>query len=232
MLFGGRRGHVATYDCANMSIGTELQLQQEVFDVQYLHNETMFAVAQQKYTYIYDQNGVEIHCMKRHERPLKLDYLPFHFLLTTVSHTGWIKWQDISIGEYVAGYNTGHGPCRVLKQNPHNAVMNVGHSNGVVTMWAPSAGKALVSMLCHKAAVTDVAVHREGQYMATTGMDGYLKVSNALSSPNLRPLSSARDVFAFGDELIFTSLTLLSDLGSAQAAARACVQAGPAREQH
>jgi U3 small nucleolar RNA-associated protein 7 len=176
LLFGGRRGHVATYDCTNMTIGTELQLQQEVFDVQYLHNETMFAVAQQKYTYIYDQNGVEIHCMKRHERPLKLEYLPYHFLLTTVSHTGWIKWQDISVGEYVAGYNTGHGPCRVLRQNPNNGVMNVGHSNGVVTMWAPSAGKALVSMLCHKAAVTDVAVDREGTYMATAGMDGYLKV--------------------------------------------------------
>jgi U3 small nucleolar RNA-associated protein 7 len=161
----------------NMTIGTELQLQQEIFDVQYLHNETMFAVAQQKYAYIYDQNGVEIHCMKRHERPFKLEYLPYHFLLTSIGHSGWIKWHDISIGEYVAGYNTGHGPCRVLKQNPYNAVMNVGHSNGVVTMWAPSAGKALASMLCHKAPITDIAVDREGTYMATSGLDGYLKVS-------------------------------------------------------
>ena len=32
----------------------ELQLQQEVHDVRYLHNDTMFAAAQNKYTYIYD----------------------------------------------------------------------------------------------------------------------------------------------------------------------------------
>lgn len=176
LLLGGRRGHVATYDCQTMSIGTELQLQQEVFDVQYLHNETLFAVAQQKYAYIYDSKGVEIHCLKNHERPIKLDYLPYHFLLVTGAHSGWIKWQDISVGEYVAGYQTGHGPIRAMKQNPFNAVMHVGHSNGVVSLWSPSAGKSLVSMFCHKAAITDVAIDREGHYMATTALDGFLKV--------------------------------------------------------
>lgn len=159
-----------------MTIGAELQLQQEVYDVQYLHNESMFAVAQKKYTYIYDQNGVEIHCMKRHERPLKLDYLPYHFLLVSAGHSGWIKWHDISVGEYIAGFNTGFGPIRAMKQNPYNATMNVGHSNGVVSMWAPSTGKSLVSMLCHKAPITDIAIDREGTYMATAALDGYLKV--------------------------------------------------------
>jgi U3 small nucleolar RNA-associated protein 7 len=68
-----------------MTINMELQLQETIHDVCYLHNETMFASAQNKYTYIYDNKGVEIHCMKRHERPLKLDFLPYHFLLTTIS---------------------------------------------------------------------------------------------------------------------------------------------------
>lgn len=176
LLFGGRKGHVATYDCHRMQVGCEMQLKEDVYDVQYLHNETLFAVAQNRYAYVYDNKGVEIHCMKRHERPYKLDYLPYHFLLTTVGHSGWIKWHDIGTGEFVAGYATGHGPCRVLTHNPTNAVSHTGHSNGVVSLWSPAAGKSLASLFCHKSPVTAVAVDREGKYMATAGLDGYLKV--------------------------------------------------------
>ena len=127
-------------------------------------------------SYIYDSKGVELHCMRRHERPHRLDFLPYHFLLTTIGHSGWIKWHDISTGEYVSGYSTGHGPSRVLTHNRINAVSHVGHSNGVVSLWSPAAGKALVSMFCHKAPVTDVAVDNSGRYMATAGLDGLMKV--------------------------------------------------------
>ena len=132
--------------------------------------------------YIYDYKGVEIHCMRDHERTYKLDFLPYHYLLTSVGHSGWVKWHDVSTGTYVAGYQTGHGPCRVMKQNPHNAVLHLGHSNGVVSLWSPTAGKALVSMLCHNSPVTDVAVDRDGMYMATAGLDGLLKVSSHTTS--------------------------------------------------
>ena len=50
LLFGGQKGHVAVLDSLNLTVSMELQLQEEVYDVQYLHNETMFAVAQNKYT--------------------------------------------------------------------------------------------------------------------------------------------------------------------------------------
>lgn len=164
-------------DCLRNTVGTELQLQERVNDVQWLQNETLFAVAQDKYTYIYDHKGVEIHCITRHDRPLKLDYLPYHYLLTTANQSGWIKWHDISTGDFVAGYQTGHGPIKVLRHNPSNAVSHVGHANGVVTLWSPNAGKALVSMFTHKSPVTDLAVDREGRYMVTSGLDGYLKVT-------------------------------------------------------
>jgi U3 small nucleolar RNA-associated protein 7 len=178
LLFGGKKGHVATYDCMRMFVGCELQLQEDIHDVHYLHNETMFAVAQNRYTYIYDNKGTEIHCMKRHERPYKLDFLPYHFLLTTIGHSGWIKWHDVSTGDFVAGHSTGHGPCKVLTHNRTNAISHVGHSNGVVTLWSPSSGKSLVSMFCHKAPVTGIAIDREGNYMTTTGLDGLLKVNS------------------------------------------------------
>jgi U3 small nucleolar RNA-associated protein 7 len=47
---GGRRGHIAVLDCLRTRVSTEIQLQEEVHDVQYLQNETLFAVAQNKYT--------------------------------------------------------------------------------------------------------------------------------------------------------------------------------------
>lgn len=78
---------MAAFDCMHLSVACELQLKDTVHDVQYLHNETMFAVAQEQHTYIYDNKGVEIHCMTRHERPYKLDYLPYHYLLTTVGRS-------------------------------------------------------------------------------------------------------------------------------------------------
>jgi U3 small nucleolar RNA-associated protein 7 len=114
--------------------------------------------------------------MRRHERPYRLNFLPYHYLLTSVGHSGWIKWHDVSTGEYVAGYATGHGPCRVLKHNPVNAVSHLGHTNGVVTLWSPAAGKSLVSMFCHRSPITDLAIDLEGKYMASAGYDGFMKV--------------------------------------------------------
>jgi U3 small nucleolar RNA-associated protein 7 len=114
--------------------------------------------------------------MRRHERPYRLNFLPYHYLLTSVGHSGWIKWHDVSTGEYVAGYATGFGPCRVLKHNPINAVSHLGHSNGVVSLWSPAGGKSLVSIFCHKAPINDLAIDLEGRYMTTSGYDNYMKV--------------------------------------------------------
>lgn len=176
LLFAGEKGHVALMDCQRTQLKMENQYRDKFYDVHFLHNEHLWAASQSKYTYIYDDKGVEIHCMKGLERTYKLDFLPYHFLLTAVGHSGWIKWQDVSIGEYVAGFQTGHGPVRVLTHNSSNAVSHVGHANGVVSLWSPAGGKALVSMFCHKSPVLDVAVDRSGKYMTTSGSDGLMKI--------------------------------------------------------
>ena len=58
--------------------------------------------------------------------------------------------QDTATGEIVAQHRTRMGTCDVMRQNPWNAVMHLGHSNGVVSMWTPNMSTPVVKMLCHK----------------------------------------------------------------------------------
>lgn len=56
--------------------------------VTFLHNELFFAAAQKKYVYIYDKRGLEVHCLREHVEPAALEFLPHHFLLTSVGEPG------------------------------------------------------------------------------------------------------------------------------------------------
>ncbi|KAG0252733.1 Small subunit (SSU) processome component [Mortierella polycephala] len=176
LLIGGRKGHVAAFDWQGGRLACELQLRETVRDVKWLHNETMFAVAQKKYVYIYDNTGLEIHCLRNHIEVTKLDFLPYHFLLASVGNTGYLKYQDTSTGKLVAEHRTKLGKCDVMAQNPATAVMHLGHGNGTVTLWSPNMPTPLVKMQCHRGPVTAMAIGHSGTYMATAGLDGQLKL--------------------------------------------------------
>ena len=84
MLMGGLKGHVAAFDWHQQKLSCELHLRETVKDVAWLHNDTMFAVAQKKYTFIYDKTGLELHCLRDHIEANRLEFLPYHFLLASV----------------------------------------------------------------------------------------------------------------------------------------------------
>lgn len=178
LLLGGRKGHLAAFDWQSGKLSCEIQVRETVRDVRWLHNHTFFAAAQKKYTYIYDQNGLEIHRLKDHIEVQRMEFLPYHFLLATIGKPGYLKYQDTSTGMMVASHRTGLGSCATMAQNPLNAVIHLGHANGTVTLWTPNMSTPAVKLLSHRGPVTGLSIdsYRDGREMVTSGLDGGIKV--------------------------------------------------------
>ena len=162
----------------------------------FLLDHSQYAVAQKKYVFIYDRDGVELHRLKSHIEPTCLEFLPFHWLLATVvrnfviyydlwlihlhwqGNPGYLKYQDISTGQLVAEHRTKLGACSTMTQNQHNAVIHLGHQNGTVTLWTPNLPHPAVRLLAHLGPVSSVSIDQStgGRYMATAGVDGIVKL--------------------------------------------------------
>ncbi|XP_006457340.1 hypothetical protein AGABI2DRAFT_229703 [Agaricus bisporus var. bisporus H97] len=178
LAVAGRSGHVAAFDWQTGTLHTELQLQETCRDITFLQDLTYFAVAQKKYVYIYDRDGVELHCLKAHIEPTRLEFLPYHWLLASVGNAGYLKYQDTSTGQLLVEHRTKLGACTTMTQNLHNAVIHLGHQNGCITLWTPNLPHPAVQLLAHMGPVSSVSVDPSagGRYMASSGKDGTVKV--------------------------------------------------------
>ena len=176
-LLGGSKGHLVVLDWENARIQNEIHVKETVRDVTFLRDQTMYAVAQHKNLYIYDGQGTELHCLRDHKPQVnRLGFLRYHWLLSSISSSGHLRYLDVSTGAHVTDIPTKLGDCDCLRVNPWNALCFLGHRNGNITMWTPSMGEPAVKMLCHKGAVNALAIDRSGRYMASSGRDGTLKL--------------------------------------------------------
>ncbi|XP_045111785.1 WD repeat-containing protein 46-like [Portunus trituberculatus] len=179
LLLGGRKGHLASLDWITKKLHYEINVMESIHDVCWLHTELMMATAQKQWVYIYDNQGIELHCLKKMDRVLKLEFLPYHFLLCSGSETGFLTWLDVTLGKEIIRTPTHKGRLDVMCQNPYNAVLCCGHPNGTVSMWTPNAPEPVASILCHPHPLRAIDVDYTGKYMATLGVDRQMKIWDA-----------------------------------------------------
>ncbi|KAL4714009.1 hypothetical protein ACJJTC_008363 [Scirpophaga incertulas] len=176
LLLGSQKGHLAAFDWVTKKLHCEINVMESIHDISWLHVETMIAAAQKEWLYIYDNNGIELHCVKKMDKILRMEFLPYHFLLAAVNEFGFMTWLDISIGEIAGHYNNRLGRTSVMTQNPYNATVCLGNSKGVVSIWSPTVKDPLAQILCHKTPLTAIAIDNKGMYMATSGVDRSMKI--------------------------------------------------------
>ncbi|VDN57781.1 unnamed protein product [Dracunculus medinensis] len=174
LLIGGRRGHVAAFDWLTKKLLNETNVLESIHDIKWLHVETMYAVAQKRWTYIYDNKGTELHCLKNLHDIRQLEFLPRHFLLVAGAKTSFLHYLDVSLGKLIQSFPTRQGPLDVMTQNPNNAIIHTGHGNGTIQLWSPNVREPLIKLLAHPCTVQGISV--EGHYMASTGLDRFLRI--------------------------------------------------------
>lgn len=175
-LSAGRRGHIVLRNLKKQTTIADFNVDDTIRDVKMLQNETMIAVAQSKALYVYDNQGTEVHFLKSHIEPQKLEYLPYHYLLCSANDFGFLKYLDISTGKQIVEHRWRFEHVCDMRQNPWNAVMCVADAKGIVSMWAPNMSKPLIRLVCHNGPARCMAVDIRGTYMATGGADNRIKI--------------------------------------------------------
>ncbi|KAM0746842.1 BING4CT-domain-containing protein [Meredithblackwellia eburnea MCA 4105] len=171
-------GHLSLLDSFSRKLHTELHLRETCRAVKWLHDESFVAVAQKKWVYIYDKQGLEVHQMKDHLEVNRMEFVRWAWLLATVGNPGYLKYHDTSTGKMVAEHRTKLGACDTMALDSHSGVVNLGHKNGTVTLWTPSIPRSQVTLLAHLGPVTGIALDpsSQGYRMATSGLDGTVKI--------------------------------------------------------
>ncbi|TBU02864.1 BING4CT domain-containing protein [Hamiltosporidium tvaerminnensis] len=176
ILLRNNCGFLSSFDAKTLDLHFEINISDKINDALFLHNELFIAVAQTSSLFIYDKQGREVHCDRKNRNVNKMDFLPYHFLLVSLSKEGVLRYQDTSIGKIVSEIITKEFDENILVQNPTNAIMYVGNRKGVVSLWSPNCKEYVSKVLCHKNRINSICVDRGGNYLITSGCDGKIKI--------------------------------------------------------
>lgn len=150
-----------------------------VFDTCFLHDESFFAAAQKYKTplitsngnktesaiFIYDKVGRELHHLKNHRNPKCITFLPFHFLLASISTSPHIRWTDVTNGKLISNFYTKESYYS-MNSNPNTAILHCGSSKGTVTLWSPASKEYISKIFCHSGPVKHIKFYKN--FMVTS----------------------------------------------------------------
>lgn len=204
MLIAGQGGHLAMIRMVDKTLRMEMNVSNDtLFDACFLNNNALFCAARQREITIYDENGLEIHHLPR-RGALHLDYLPYHWLLTSICVGGFIEYVDISTGEKVSQITTRIPRASCLRHNPENALLGVSSLGRTsVSLFSPNLPDPAMIIDCGSGGIMRHCFSSNGEYLITAGVNGLLKVF---------------DLRSYGTELAAFSLpsSSLSDLSISQ----------------
>eukprot|EP00746_Dinoflagellata_sp_MGD_P158896 gnl/MRDRNA2_/MRDRNA2_86585_c0_seq3.p1 gnl/MRDRNA2_/MRDRNA2_86585_c0~~gnl/MRDRNA2_/MRDRNA2_86585_c0_seq3.p1 ORF type:complete len:385 (+),score=8.70 gnl/MRDRNA2_/MRDRNA2_86585_c0_seq3:102-1256(+) len=170
------RGHIATIQRQKFRLGSSMQVGEAVFDIKFLKDGKIFAVARKKAVYIYDCNGIEIHCLKNHSGALKLAFIRHQMLIASIGYQGILRYQDSTTGKMTVQHETRRGTCDVMGIDHAKGVLCLGHNNGKTTLWTPNLAQPIVEILSHRGRVVTIATDPAGFQLLSTGEDLSVKV--------------------------------------------------------
>lgn len=178
MLLAGYRGHLAIIRMADKHLLSEVHLDNDIImDAKFLHNCTMYAVARSREITLFDDRGIEVHNINR-PRPTFVDFLPHHWLLTSVCQGGQLHYLDISTGSLVAQLQTPFTSPSSLTHNPRDALVSVSSTTtGIVNLYSPNlVDKPVMSINCSNVGISRHCFSMTSPHMLVANTDGLLKI--------------------------------------------------------
>ena len=101
LLLIGQKGHAAILDWKKKNLICEI-IQKDKFYSGIFAHTGFIAIAQERFAYIYDKSGLEIHVLDNIQEPRHLQYLSYHYLLCSLTNRGKLFYTDVSIGKTVS----------------------------------------------------------------------------------------------------------------------------------
>ncbi len=80
------------------------------------------------------------------------------------------------MGKIISEIQTLNGQVTSMTQNPHNAIIVTGHSNGTISYFSPNLPDSVVKILAHPGTISGVSVDPSGNYMVSTGNDSKMRI--------------------------------------------------------
>lgn len=87
----GHNGHIASFNWRHKQIESEFDVKEKCRDITGIAQRN-YAVAQKNSVYIYDPKGVELHKLRMSNHVEFLNYLPYHYLLASLSNFGQLVY--------------------------------------------------------------------------------------------------------------------------------------------
>ncbi|RVD90637.1 WD40 domain-containing protein, partial [Tubulinosema ratisbonensis] len=167
LLLYNSKGYISSFDVKSLNINFERNFENEIYDSVYLHNELFFSTAQKKNVFIYNNQGVEVHCCRDNRNVFKLEFLSFHFLLVSLSKDRILRYQDTSTGKMIKEIFVKEN-FKCMTQNKSNGIIFTGNDKGTVSLWSPNSKEYLTKVLCSKGNITSLEVEKNGNYFFTS----------------------------------------------------------------